>query len=182
MLAKEPRKRHPSFSYGVLELAGSTAFSVDYQKEQGSDREIVHLRLTPSLGYFISDAVEIGLRMSYIYEKKAESGVTDDIDQRFLFMLSPIYHFLNVSDFFVPYFGLGFGSYYQRVSAEQNKRSDLQFAIGLESGCRWMLTEQVAVKAGFQYTHGFREKSIDHTDYFGLEIGISLFIPTWPAY
>ena len=58
----------------------------------------------------------------------------------------------------------------------------LQFALGLEAGARWMITENFGAKAGFQYIHGFEEEFIGSTDFFGLEIGISLFIPTWPSY
>ncbi len=182
LAATASREKHPSFSAGVLEIAGNTSFSVDYQREHGSDREIVHLRLTPSLGYFVLSGIEVGLHTSYIFDNVHEPGQTDDRSQRFLFMLGPTYHFLYLSDYFVPYAGLGFGSYYQRINVEDNDRADLQFALGIEGGCRWMLTEQVAVNIGFQYTHGFGEKYIGNTDFLGIEIGISLFVPTWPAY
>jgi len=176
------RKSHPSYTAGVLEIGGSTAFSADYQREQGSGREFVHLRVTPTLGYFLLDGFEIGLKASYLFDNLHETGQTDDRSQRFLFLLAPTYHFREMSDFIVPYVGIDFGTYYQRITADTTSRSYIQFAMGMEAGLRWMMTEQVGLKFGFQYIHGFREEFIGHTDWVGLVIGISMFVPTWPAY
>jgi hypothetical protein len=50
------------------------------------------------------------------------------------------------------------------------------------AGCRWMFTEGVGLEPGFRYPDGFAMDEMGGTDYLGLEIGISLFIPTRPAY
>lgn len=164
----------------MLELAGSTSFALNYQKEGG--REITHLRLTPSIGYFILDPVQVQLRVSYIFDKVHESATTDDRSDRLLFTLGPAYNFRKASPALIPYVGLDFGTYYQRVSSGGSSRSDVQLAVGMGAGCRWMFTENVGLKLGFQYLHGFATGEIGGTDYLGLEIGISLLIPTWSVY
>jgi hypothetical protein len=45
-----------------------------------------------------------------------------------------------------------------------------------------MFTDNLGLKLGFQYVHGFGSDDIGDTDFLGLEIGISMFIPTWPTY
>jgi opacity protein-like surface antigen len=167
---------------GVLEISGNTSFSVDYQKERGGDRETTHLRLTPSIGYFILEGLEVSLRFSYIFDRVYDSPETDDSSRRLLFTLGPVYHFHQMSDIFVPYLGADFGTYYQKFSTRDDSRSNVQFALGLEAGTRILFTENVGMKLGFQYLHGFKEGSIGHTDFVGIEIGLSLFIPTWPAH
>lgn len=180
LFAEEAEPKQSSLQAGVLELAGSTSFSVDYQKEGG--RETTHLRLTPSIGYFILDPLEVQLRVSYIFDKVQDSPATDDRSERFLFTLGPVYNFSKLSRVLVPYAGLDFGTYFQHISSSVSSRSDVQLALGLGAGCRWMFTQNVGLKLGFQYVHGFAADDIGDTDYLGLEIGISLFIPTWPAY
>ena len=169
-----------SLQAGVLELAGSTSFAVNYQKE--GDRETTHLRLTPSIGYFILDSLEVQLRASYIFDNVHETSVTEDRSERFLFTLGPVYNFGKASRVLVPYVGLDFGTYYQQLSSSVSSRSDVQLALGVGAGCRWMFTQNLGLKLGFQYVHGFAADEIGNTDYLGLEIGISLFIPTWPTY
>ena len=190
--AGDEQKKNSSFRAGVLELSGSTSFSVNYQKEGG--QETTHIRLSPSLGYFVIKDLEVYLKASYIfdniYHPPLSAGVLQtsiDRSQRFLFVLGPLYNFTKYSDVFIPYAALLLGTYYQKVTIEYSgsistSRSDLQFALGLEAGARWMITENFGAKAGFQYIHGFEEEFIGSTDFFGLEIGISLFIPTWPSY
>jgi hypothetical protein len=165
---------------GVLELAGSTSFAFNYQSE--GDRDTTHIRLTPSIGYFIMDPLEMQLRVSYILDNVQESSVTDDRSEGFLFTLGPAYNFRNVSTLLIPYVGVDFGAYYQHVSNNVASRSGIQLALGLQTGCRWMFTENLGLKLGFQYVHGFGSDDIGDTDFLGLEIGISLLIPTWPAY
>jgi len=177
---QEAEKQKSILQAGLLEIAGSTSFSVGYQKE--GDRETTHLRVTPSLGYFILDPLEVQLRASYIFDNVHESSVTDDRSEGFLFTLGPAYNFRNVSPVLIPYVGFDLGTYYQHLSSGDSSRSDVQLALGLQGGCRWLLTENVGLKVGLQYVHGFEAGNIEDTDFFGFEIGVSLFIPTWPAY
>jgi opacity protein-like surface antigen len=178
--AEEGEEKHESLQAGVLEIAGSTSFAVNYQKE--GDRETTHLRLTPSIGYFILDPLEVQLRASYIFDNVHESSVTDDRSQGFLFTLGPAYNFRGLSDVLIPYLGIDFGTYYQHLSTSVSSRSGVQLALGMGAGLRWMFTENLGLKLGFQYVHGFGSDDIGDTDFLGLEIGISLFIPTWPTY
>jgi opacity protein-like surface antigen len=178
--AEEAEEKQASLQAGVLELAGSTSFAVNYQKE--GDRETTHLRLTPSIGYFILDPLEVQLRVSYIFDNVQESSVTDDRSEGFLFTLGPAYNFRGVSDVLIPYLGIDFGTYYQHLSTSVSSRSGVQLALGMGAGCRWMFTDNLGLKLGFQYVHGFGSDDIGDTDFLGLEIGISLFIPTWPTY
>lgn len=178
--AEEAEEKHESLQAGVLELAGSTSFAVNYQKEGG--RETTHIRLTPSIGYFILDPLEVQLRASYIFDNVHESSVTDDRSQGFLFTLGPAYNFRSVSNVLIPYLGIDFGTYYQHLSTSVSSRSGVQLALGMGAGCRWMFTDNLGLKLGFQYVHGFGSDDIGDTDFLGLEIGISLFIPTWPTY
>jgi hypothetical protein len=178
--AEEAEQSPSSFQAGVLELAGSTSFSVDYQKE--GNRETTHVRLTPSIGYFILNGLEAQVRVSYIFDNVHESSATEDRSERLLFTLGPVYHFQNLSDLLVPYVGVNLGTYYQKFRTDVSSRADLQLAFGLEAGCRWMFTENLGLKLGFFYVHGFESDQIDDTDFLGLEMGISLFIPTWPTY
>jgi len=180
LLAEEAEPTQASLQAGVLELAGNTSFAVNYQKE--GDRETTHLRLTPSIGYFILDPLEVQLRASYIFDNVHETSVTDDRSERLLFTLGPVYNFTKVSRVLVPYVGLDFGTYYQHLSSSVSSRSDVQLALGMGAGCRWMFTQNLGLKLGFQYVHGFAADEIGNTDFLGLEIGISLFIPTWPTY
>jgi hypothetical protein len=87
-----------------------------------------------------------------------------------------------VSRVLIPYLGADFGAYYQSLSTNVSSRSGVQLALGLQAGCRWMFTDNLGLKLGFQYVHGFGSDEIGDTDFLGLEIGISLFIPTWPTY
>ena len=178
--AEETQEEQASLQAGVLELAGSTSFAVNYQKQGG--RETTHLRLTPSIGYFILDPVEVQLRVSYIFDNVHESSVTDDRSEGFLFTLGPAYNFRSVSNVLIPYLGIDFGTYYQHLSSSVSSRSGVQLALGMGAGCRWMFTENLGLKLGFQYVHGFGSDDLGDTDFLGLEIGISLFIPTWPTY
>lgn len=178
--AEEAEPRKSGLQAGVLELAGSTSFAVNYQKE--GDRETTHLRLTPSVGYFILDPLEVQLRASYIFDNIQDSPGIDDRSEGFLFTLGPAYNFRNVSRVIVPYVGVDFGTYYQHVSSSDASRSDVQLALGMQGGLRWMFTDNLGLKLGFQYVHGFGTDTIGDTDFLGLEIGISLFIPTWPVY
>jgi opacity protein-like surface antigen len=178
--AEEAEEKHESLQAGVLEVAGSTSFAVNYQKEGG--RETTHLRLTPSIGYFILDSLEVQLRASYIFDNVHESSVTDDRSEGFLFTLGPAYNFRSVSNVLIPYLGIDFGTYYQHLSTSVSSRSGVQLALGMGAGCRWMFTDNLGLKLGFQYVHGFGSDDIGDTDFLGLEIGISLFIPTWPTY
>jgi hypothetical protein len=178
--AEEAEPKQESLQAGVLELAGSTSFAVNYQKE--GDRETTHVRLTPSIGYFILDPLEVQLRVSYIFDNVYETSVTDDRSERFLFTLGPVYNFRKASRLLVPYVGLDLGTYYQHLSSSVSSRSDVQLALGLQAGCRWMFTQNLGLRLGFQYVHGFAADDIGDTDFLGLEIGISLFIPTWPTY
>jgi hypothetical protein len=178
--AEEASEKHESLQAGVLELAGSTSFAVNYQKE--GDREATHLRLTPSIGYFILDPLEMQLRVSYIFDNVQESSVTDDRSEGFLFTLGPAYNFRSLSNVLIPYVGIDFGTYYQHLSSSVSSRSGVQLALGMGAGCRWMFTDNLGLKLGFQYVHGFGSDDIGDTDFLGLEIGISLFIPTWPSY
>jgi len=178
--AEEAEDKQASLQAGVLEIAGSTSFAVNYQKE--GDRETTHLRLTPSIGYFILDPLEVQLRVSYIFDNVHESSVTDDRSEGFLFTLGPAYNFRGVSSVLIPYLGIDFGTYYQHLSTSVSSRSGVQLALGMGAGCRWMFTDNLGLKLGFQYVHGFGSDDIGDTDFLGLEIGISLFIPTWPTY
>ena len=178
--AEEAEEKHESLQAGVLELAGSTSFAVNYQKEGG--RETTHLRLTPSIGYFILDPLEVQLRASYIFDNVHESSVTEDRSEGFLFTLGPAYNFRSLSNVLIPYLGIDFGTYYQHLSTSVSSRSGVQLALGMGAGCRWMFTDNLGLKLGFQYVHGFGSDDIGDTDFLGLEIGISLFIPTWPTY
>ena len=180
LCAEEAEEKHESLQAGVLELAGSTSFAVNYQKEGG--RETTHLRLTPSIGYFILDPLEVQLRASYIFDNVHESSVTDDRSEGFLFTLGPAYNFRSVSNVLIPYLGIDFGTYYQHLSTSVSSRSGVQLALGMGAGCRWMFTDNLGLKLGFQYVHGFGSDDIGDTDFLGLEIGISMFIPTWPTY
>ena len=178
--AQETEPTQASPQAGVLELAGSTSFAVNYQEE--GDRETTHLRLTPSIGYFILDPLEVQLRASYIFDNVHQTSVTDDRSERLLFTLGPVYNYGRASRVFVPYVGLDFGTYYQHLSSSGSSRSDVQLALGMGAGCRWMFTHNLGLKLGFEYVHGFAADEIGNTDFLGLEIGISLFIPTWPTY
>ena len=82
----------------------------------------------------------------------------------------------------VPYVGIDFGTYYQHISSSDSSRSDVQLALGMQGGFRWMFTDNLGLKLGLQYVHGFGTDTIGDTDFLGLEIGLSLFIPTWPVY
>jgi len=174
---------------GVLELAGTTAVSVSYQNESGGVRETTQLRVTPSVGYFVMAGLEVLLSASYVmdivHNEDAVRTLYHDKSHTFLFTLGPAYNVYQLSDVFVPYAGLLLGTYYQHVSTEtlgvSASRSDLQFALGLAAGMRWLLTENLALRTGVQYVHGFRESDVGSTNYLGLEIGISFFIPTWPS-
>ena len=178
--AEEAEEKHESLQAGVLELAGSTSFAVNYQKQ--GDRETTHLRLTPSIGYFILDPLEMQLRVSYIFDNVHESSVTDDRSEGFLFTLGPAYNFRRVSNVLIPYLGIDFGTYYQHLSSSASSRSGVQLALGMGAGLRWMFTDNLGLKLGFQYVHGFGSDDLDDTDFLGLEIGLSLLIPTWPTY
>ena len=178
--AEEAEEKHESLQAGVLELAGSTSFAVNYQKE--GDRETTHLRLTPSIGYFILDPLEMQLRVSYIFDNVHESSVTDDRSEGFLFTLGPAYNFRSLSNVVVPYLGIDFGTYYKHLSSSVSSRSGVQLALGMGAGLRWMFTDNLGLKLGFQYVHGFGSDDLGDTDFLGLEIGISLLIPTWPTY
>jgi opacity protein-like surface antigen len=178
--AEGAEEKHESLQAGVLELAGSTSFAVNYQKQ--GDRETTHLRLTPSIGYFILDPLEMQLRVSYIFDNVHESSVTDDRSEGFLFTLGPSYNFRSVSNVLIPYLGIDFGTYYQHLSSSVSSRSGVQLALGMGAGLRWMFTDNVGLKLGFQYVHGFGSDDLGDSDFLGLEIGISLFIPTWPTY
>jgi len=178
--------RSNGFQAGVMELSGTTSLSVDYQKEdRGSGRESTRLRLTPSLGYFILNDFEVLLQVSYILDNLHISSGNNDRSQTLLFALGPSYSFSSLSDRVIPYAGLLFGAYYNHLRQESSgvgqSRGDLQLALGLGAGIRLLFTENLALKAGLQYIHGFEEEFIGSTDFFGLELGISLFIPTWPA-
>lgn len=174
------------FQAGVLELSGSTSFSFDYKNESGSGRERTHLRLTPSIGYFILDGFEVLLETSYIMDNLHRSAGDNDREHNFLFTIGPAYHFTRFSEVFVPYSALLIGMYWQKFSGESagggESHSDLQLALGMEAGIHWMVTENLGLKAGFQYIHGFKEEYIGSTDFLGLMVGASIFIPTWPAY
>jgi hypothetical protein len=178
--AEEVDDKKSGLQAGVLELAGSTSFAFNYQSE--GDRDTTHIRVTPSIGYFIMDALEIQLRASYIFDNVQDSSVTDDRSEGFLFTLGPAYNFRNVSTLLIPYVGVDFGAYYQHLSNNVSSRSGVQLALGIQMGCRWMFTENLGLKLGFQYLHGFGSDEIGDTDFLGLEIGVSLLIPTWPAY
>ena len=178
--AEEAEPKKSALQAGVLELAGSTSFAVNYQKE--GDRETTHIRLTPSVGYFILDPLEVQLRASYIFDKIGGSPGVDDRSEGFLFTLGPAYNFRNVSRVIVPYVGIDFGTYYQHISSSDSSRSDVQLALGMQGGFRWMFTDNLGLKLGLQYVHGFGTDTIGDTDFLGLEIGLSLFIPTWPVY
>jgi len=174
------------FQAGVLELAGSTSFSLNYKNENRSGRETTNLRVTPSIGYFIVDSFEVLLQASYIMDNVHISDGNNDRAHNFLMAIGPAYNFTQFSDVFVPYSALLIGMYWQKFSTETNgsgeSRSDLQLALGLEVGIRWMVTENLGLKGGFQYIHGFKEEFIGSTDFLGLMVGASIFIPTWPAY
>lgn len=186
LLAQEDAAGTNSFQPGVLELAGSTSFSVNYKNESGSGIETTHLRITPAIGYFIVEGFEVLLQVSYILDNIHESAGNNFRSHDLLIALGPAYNFHHLSDVLVPYTGLVLGMYYQKVSPETNgagfSSSDLQLALGMEAGIRWMVTENLGLKAGFQYIHGFAEEHIGSTDFFGLQLGLSLFIPTWPSY
>jgi len=187
-LAAEPAGGPPlSVQPGVLELAGSTAVSVNYQNESGGIRETTQLRVTPSIGYFILTGLEVMLNATYILDiVHNEDPLYHDDSQRFLFTLGPAYNAYQFSDTFVPYAGLLLGMYYHHLStdsqdAQRDSRSDLQFALGLTAGIRWLLTENLSMRGGLQYVHGFRETEVGSTNYLGFELGVSVFIPTWPS-
>lgn len=175
---------------GVLELSGTTALSVNYRNESGGVREATQLRVTPSVGYFVMAGLEILLGASYIldivHNEDPVQALYHDQSHAFLFTLGPAYNIYQLSDTFVPYAGLLLGTYYQHISTETlgvpRSRSDLQFALGMTAGVRWLLTENLSLRTGFQYVHGFREDEVGSSNYLGLEIGISVFIPTWPSY
>jgi len=65
--APEPSRSQIPFQAGVLELAGTTALSVQYQNEGGGVREFTQLRVTPSVGYFVYEGLEVLLGASYIH-------------------------------------------------------------------------------------------------------------------
>jgi len=179
-----------SFQPGVLELTGSTAISVNYQNESGGLRESTQLRITPSIGYFIVPGLEIMVHASYILdivhnEDRTQHLSLHDHSDAFLFTLGPSYNVYQLSNRFVPYGGLLLGTYYRNVSTgihgAPTSRSDLMLALGLEAGMRWMLTENLSMRTGFQYVHGFREEQVGSTNYLGMEVGFSVLIPTWPS-
>ena len=188
--AEEMRQRGVSYRAGVLELDGSTSISVNYQNESGGVRESTQLRITPSIGYFILDGFEVLFQVSYVFNilhsEVQNETLTDDRSHTFLFAIGPAYNFYHFSDIFVPYAGILVGTYYQHIRTSlpgvELSRSDLQMALGMDAGMRWMLTENLAIRAGFQYIHGFRAGEVGSTNFLGFEIGISVFIPTWPAY
>ncbi len=189
LAAQESGGSRVSFQPGVLELSGTTAISVQYQNESGGKREYTQLRVTPSIGYFVTQGLEVMLNASYVHNilRNEDPTVTvyDDRSHSFLFTLGPAYSVYQLSDIFVPYAGLLLGTYYQKITTQmpglEESRSGLQFALGMAAGMRWMLTENLALKTGFQYVHGFAGDSIGSTNYLGIEIGISVFIPTWPS-
>lgn len=186
LLAQEDASRTNSFQPGVLELAGSTSFSVNYKNESGSGIETTHLRITPAVGYFVMERFEVLLQASYILDNIHESAGNNFRSHDLLLALGAAYNFTQFNEVLVPYTGLLLGMYYQKVSPENAgagfSSSDLQLALGMEAGMRWMVTENLGLKAGFQYIHGFAEEYIGSTDFFGLQLGLSLFIPTWPSY
>jgi opacity protein-like surface antigen len=189
LAAQEPVGSRVSFQPGVLELSGTTALSVQYQNENGGIREYTQLRVTPSIGYFLMQGLEVMLNASYIHNilrnEDPNFPVYDDRSHSFLFTMGPAYSIYQLSDIFVPYAGILLGTYYQKISTQmpgrEDSRSDLQFALGLATGMRWMLTENLALKTGLQYVHGFAGDHVGSTNYLGIEIGISVFIPTWPS-
>jgi len=183
---EEDGQKPDLFQAGVLEVAGTTSFSVNYKKEdRDSGRETTHLRLTPSLGYFIWKDLEVLLQVSYVLDNLYVSAGNSDRAQTLLLALGPSYSFSALSDRVVPYAGLLFGAYYHHVKQDSSgtgeSRGDLQWALGLTTGIRLMFTENLALKAGLQYVHGFEERFVGSNDFFGLELGMALLIPTWPA-
>lgn len=187
LLAAERAPVPVSFQAGVLELAGSAGISLNYENESGGRRESTQLRVTPSIGYFLLPGFEILLNASYILSivRDQDAGFRDHTDA-FLFTLGPAYNVYQLSDRLVPYAGLLLGMYYRNISNRgQNavpSRSDLLLALGLDAGIRWMLTENLSLRTGLQYIHGFRDSEVGSTNYLGLTLGVSVFIPTWPSH
>ncbi len=174
------------FHAGVLEVAGTTSFSISYVTESETGRQDTHLRVTPSLGYFIVDGVEASLYFSYIMDISHIAAGNNDYSHKYLFALGPTFNLYSFHEMYVPYAGFLFGMNYQNISNQSGatpySRSDVQIALGVVAGIRWMFTENLGVKAGLQYIHGFKEAYIGNTDFLGFEIGMSIHFPTWPAY
>lgn len=188
--AAQPGAVPVPYQAGVLELGGSTGVAMNYQNESGGNRESIQLRVTPSVGYFVLPGFEILLNASYILDiVRSEDSVGNlqvrDHSDAFLFTVGPAYNLYQLSDRFVPYAGLLLGMYYRNVSTSIQglpvSRSDLLLALGFEAGMRWMLTENLSVRTGLQYVHGFRDVDVGSTNYLGFVLGVSVFIPTWPS-
>ena len=145
------------FSEGDLFLEGNVGFSSTNDKN--TDEKTNGFNISPSVGYFITEDIAIGGRISLESYKEEIAGV--DTEDNFGFGVGAFgrYYFLDLGERFKTNaeFGLGYASLDNKiVDVKENT-----FGAGLGLGINYFVTEKIALSFGLKNVLSFSTSKLD---------------------
>jgi len=154
--AQEETKTY-GFAEGDMFIEGSIGFASENDKN--FDEKTNSFNVSPKFGYFLSEDLAIGGRLSFSSNKE-EVGGTDTVDgSGFGVGAFARYYFLDLGERFKTYteFGIGYDS-------NKDKIADLTentIGAGLDLGINYFVTEKIALTFGLKNVLSFSSSKYD---------------------
>jgi len=131
------------FSKGNVFVEGNLGFGT--AKDNNAKKSTTNFALNPSVGYFISDKVALGVELGFESDNEKINGTETDKNSQFGAGAFLRYYFLDLGKRFKTYTNVGVGFASRTQGLAENKTSG--FVADLSVGVNYFLTEKIAINA-----------------------------------
>lgn len=168
-----------TWSLGGSSMVGFNSLGVNVKADGDSESspKLNLFVLTPSVGYFVSNGVNIGVDLNFL--NASVSGTEETSASVFSILPNVTYYFNTANNTFKPYLGAGVG--YSNVNATgvaEEKISEGAFTWSAKGGVAYFPNTNVGLNLGLGYQNISKkvEESTISLSNLGINAGISVFL------